>query len=240
MRLVLTDGRCNAAAEDNHALKHCCIKGYTETVRLLLTIPVVDPTAENHSALKSAFKYARMETLRLLLSDPRVDVTTGGDFEIFTYAIIKNRPVDDLRLLINSSLSSSSSSLSSKPLPMDLLRRAFELGRDEKILELLMEHIDPSQKHNWLLKTACRLGCYPLTSVRFLIKDPRVDLSAGENFPLRSAAANGFLSLVALLLEQDKSRGVDAAALNGWAAKRARENGHDKIVDMLKKRGLRE
>ncbi|PRP75983.1 hypothetical protein PROFUN_01699 [Planoprotostelium fungivorum] len=49
-----------------------CIRGHSETVRLLLSNPRVDPSAANNDAIRKAAKRGHTEILQLLLTDPRV------------------------------------------------------------------------------------------------------------------------------------------------------------------------
>ncbi len=66
MAILLEDGRCNPAVQDNLAIRNAAYLGYINVVRLLLEDPRVDRTARNNEALFIATKRRYMKIVALL------------------------------------------------------------------------------------------------------------------------------------------------------------------------------
>jgi hypothetical protein len=67
--------------------------------------------------------------------------------------------------------------------------------------------------------------------MKMLIKDPRIDPSANNNYAIRWASENGHTEIVKLLLNDNR---VDPSDANNKAIQLASENGHTEIVELLR------
>jgi hypothetical protein len=63
-----------------------------------------------------------------------------------------------------------------------------------------------------------------------LLKDPRVDPSAADNYAIRMASRNGHFLVVQLLLKDPR---VDPSADDNYAIRASSENGHASIARLL-------
>ena len=66
--------------------------------------------------------------------------------------------------------------------------------------------------------------------VKALLKDPRVNPSAGENYAIQYASEHGHTQVVERLLQDSR---VDPSANNNYAIRHAGENGHIRVVERL-------
>jgi hypothetical protein len=69
-----------------------------------------------------------------------------------------------------------------------------------------------------------------ILAVKSLLKDPRIDPSAYNNYAIRSASERGFQEIVEILLKDNR---VNPADDNNWAIRWARIHDHKEIVEML-------
>jgi len=70
------------------------------------------------------------------------------------------------------------------------------------LVEILLEHCDPSDLSNYCIRQACFNGFTGI--VRILLNDPRVDPNINDSYPLRIAIDKDFTLIVELLLNHPR------------------------------------
>jgi ankyrin repeat protein len=74
VKLLLTDKRCNPAADSDEAIIQSASDGHIEVVKLLVEDTRVDPSARNNKAIISAYIEGHTNIVDILSKDNRVDV----------------------------------------------------------------------------------------------------------------------------------------------------------------------
>jgi len=128
--------------------------------------------------------------------------------------------------------------ISMQNLPNEILWNIFRfVGRDNWLSALLTCRnwksigtyvFDPSIEQNRAIRVASRKG--KLESVKFLLKDHRVNPSTHRNLPIRHAAAYGHHKIVRELLKDSR---VDPSAFGNQALMLAIRNRYPKVVKLL-------
>lgn len=176
---------------DEDIWKEASKKGFYPIVEYFINIKNFDPSACDNYALRLAAEKGHVEVVKLLLQDKRVDPSALGNYAI---------------------------------------KRGAEKGHTE-IVKLFLQDtkVDPSAGNNYALRLAAEKG--HTVVVKILMQDKRVDPSANDNYAIGLAAANGHDEVVKLLL-QDKR--VDPSDKNNYAIIWAAANGHFEVVKLLK------
>lgn len=198
-------------------LKDLCSKGKLDLVKK----KIIDFNLTNDvDALSFCSAYAakngHLDVLKFLLKY-KTDPNSSYPY-LFTAS--ENNHIDIIRFLVESDLDFDD----------DTIFRAITSSKDIKITKLLIDlAFDIQSYENILIKELSMLN---KPDVIELILKAGADIHASNDFPLVIASAFGHLDVVKLYLDWG---GADPTARNGECIKRAKEEGHIKIVEILEK-----
>jgi len=192
---------------NNNTFAECCSKGYMDSVKCLLTIPLIDPTWYNTDCLDRASKNGHADIVQILLNDTRVDPNKSNTLDI---ACAWGR-TDVVRVLLNDPrVTFPDSNLSLLCIPC----------RDEYIDILRMLLDDPrintkkALQHGFRLSTWQAVANERIEAIRLMIADPRVDPTVEDNDLIQHACEKGYIEIVQILLSDprvDPNAGLEGA-----------------------------
>ena len=235
---LLQDPRVDPSVNDNWALKEACTTGDHHIVELLLQDSRVDPSANDNLAIQNACCLKEVHIAELLLQDPRVDPSANDNWA-FTLAIT-NGHLEMVEILLRDP----------RVDPNWAFKEACKTG-EHRIVERILQdpRIDPSANDNWtILLAAAYSQPYDRSAndnwvmhhmaaefghlhiLERLLKDPRVDPSANDNFTIRKASINGHLPILERLLQDPR---VDPSAADNLPLRGGCMRGHLHIVERL-------
>jgi hypothetical protein len=216
VKLLLKDGRAMPKSGNNYSLRTAVKRNQIKIVQLLLADGRADPTA-GHGILDTAVNKEYTKIIKLLLNDGRDRFV--GDKTILL--LMNNHKWNILEMLLQAGIPIITQSLSKN------VRSMFEAGIPEQIAMLLIPYltdkadrenlflqaavygytnviktqltkqIDPSFNNNTTFIKAAGLG--HINIVKLLLKDPRVDPHAQNDYALKWARKQGHNEIVQLI-----------------------------------------
>ncbi|KNC53029.1 uncharacterized protein AMSG_09321 [Thecamonas trahens ATCC 50062] len=218
--VLVADGRVDAAARLNYAVRHAARVGNADAVRHLLGERGVDPAADGNYALQMAAESGHTEVVAVLVADGRVDVHVGGDFPARVAAECGH--VSTLEVLLAAGADPTGRNNAA-------LRLAAAHGHTRVVKTLLADpRVDPSTVDNYAIKWAAANGHTDV--VALLLSHAAVNPAADDNFAIRLAAENGRIETLKELLADPR---VDPSSDGSSAMLWAIDNGHQDVVDVL-------
>ncbi|ORY45086.1 hypothetical protein BCR33DRAFT_716428 [Rhizoclosmatium globosum] len=205
--LLLRDGRCDPAKQNNQALLVASQTNNEVVVSMLLKDPRVDPMDGECAALREAARNGLLEVVQILLADPRVD---PGSFDNI---VLRNalELIDEdlagytvLKLLLQDSRVDPTSRNS------EVVRNMVRGGHLKSVALLLKDgRADPSAMENAALKLA--IDGIDVEMLRVLLSDDRVDPLGGQVSAVETALTSGNVEMIQAIMADrrvmNRSRG---------------------------------
>jgi ankyrin repeat protein len=222
-------------------LQEAVNKNRLEMVQLLLDSTDLNPSALNNSLVKSAraevrsylsnhslvfqqalsdFYFPHVDLLEHILLQCDKDEYFNNATRIVSQAV-KRKHDEFLSVLLKDSRVTNKLNMNS------VFLVACKSGF-VRVVEQLISELDPTYKDNEAIKLACRYGHTEVATT--LLNDYRVDPSVCHNYCITVAAMHGFTGICKLLLQD---RRVDPSANSSDPLRRAKQNGHKRIVEIL-------
>lgn len=223
VRMLLKDPRVDPSDDDNAPIVAACSNGWINVVKILLEDPRVDPSDDNNYCIKIAARKSYHDLVELLFTDTRVDPSCDNNYPI-RIAVQQGSLPAFIRLIAQHP-------------KVDVnadngycLAHACQNVRTRIIDTLLQCGADPSINNNFALKLATCIDEKWIVSR--LLKDPRVDSTVDNYYPIKYAAMEGFLGVTAALLTYGR---VSQLAL-AEAIYIAKKYGHLTVATVLESR----
>ncbi len=219
VELLLDDGRCDPTTGGNSAIREATENGRTRIVELLLSDKRVDPTVFNNEAIHLAVKNGHTKIVKLLLSDKRVDPSDNNN-NMIRDAVKNGRLAIFKLLLADRRVNTSIDNCEIKQLAEQCYL---------KLVKLLTEHIDPSDRNNCVGQLILRFGILGLDDPKIASPEIIKLLLGNNNFAVRLAVYFDHLNIMTLL----DNRHDGPLKINKYAMRWADENGHSDIIKLL-------
>lgn len=170
---------------------NACKLGNVQTVNEFLADRSFDPNGGEYNAINIASGNGQVEVLKILLGDGRIDPSQNDDEAMYNACSWGHLNI--VKLLVEDGRSKPNSKMFVHSCECQHL----------DVVEYLIDHpnVDPGYDNNEAIRSACVRGDY--TIAKFLLQNPRVNPSDGDNAPIKCAVM-GSGEIVRLLLKDSR------------------------------------